>query len=223
MHKRPLLLNFLLAAGVSMAVAVPATAQQETGEEAFAKARNAMIAELAEDPAARRIEPQSYDLSLVVFTDYQCPFCRQMHPRLTALAMEDGNVRIVFKDWAIFGQPSIEAARRALAAKYQGKDQAFDDALMQIQGKLSSEKIRAAADQAGVDWQRLESDLKSHGKEIDAALARADRQAGMLGISGTPAMFVGPYLVAGALPPEQLRQAVAIARQYPNGNAPEAR
>ena len=59
MHKRPLLLNFLLAAGVSMAVAVPATAQQETGEEAFAKARNAMIAELAEDPAARRIEPQS--------------------------------------------------------------------------------------------------------------------------------------------------------------------
>jgi protein-disulfide isomerase len=94
---------------------------------------------------------------------------------------------------------------------------------MQIQGKLSSEKIRAAADQAGVDWQRLESDLKSHGKEIDAALARADRQAGMLGISGTPAMFVGPYLVAGALPPEQLRQAVAIARQYPNGNAPEAR
>ena len=163
MHKRPLLLNFLLAAGVSMAVAVPATAQQETGEEAFAKARNAMIAELAEDPAARRIEPQSYDLTLVVFTDYQCPFCRQMHPRLTALAMEDGNVRIVFKDWAIFGQPSIEAARRALAAKYQGKDQAFDDALMQIQGKLSSEKIRAAADQAGVDWQRLESDLKSHG------------------------------------------------------------
>ena len=139
-----------------MAVAVPATAQQETGEEAFAKARNAMIAELAEDPAARRIEPQSYDLTLVVFTDYQCPFCRQMHPRLTALAMEDGNVRIVFKDWAIFGQPSIEAARRALAAKYQGKDQAFDDALMQIQGKLSSEKIRAAADQAGVDWQRRE-------------------------------------------------------------------
>jgi protein-disulfide isomerase len=121
MHKRPLLLNFLLAAGVSMAVAVPATAQQETGEEAFAKARNAMIAELAEDPAARRIEPQSYDLTLVVFTDYQCPFCRQMHPRLTALAMEDGNVRIVFKDWAIFGQPSIEAARRSTCGEISGE------------------------------------------------------------------------------------------------------
>src|SRR3546814_11159109 len=84
---------------------------------------------------------------------------------------------------------------------------------MQIQGRLSAEKIRAAADQAGVDWQRLTSDLEAHAKEIDAALARSDRQAGMLGISGTPAMFVGPYLVAGALPPDQLRQAVPIARQ----------
>ena len=144
-----------------------------------------------------------------------------MHPRLTALAKEDGNVRIVFKDWAIFGEPSVEAARRALAARYQGKDKAFDDALMQIQGKLSSEKIRAAADQAGVNWQRLESDMKAHVKEIDAALDRSDRQAGMLGIRGTPAMFVGPYLIAGALPPEQLRQAVAIARQYPDGNMPQ--
>ena len=222
MHKRPLLLNLLVAAGLSMAVAAPVSAQQETGEDAFAEARNAMIAGLAEDPAARQIKPVSYDLTLVVFTDYQCPFCRQMHPRLTALAKEDGNVRIVFKDWAIFGESSVEAARRALAAKYQGKDEAFDNALMQIQGRLSAEKIRAAADQAGVDWQRLTSDLEAHGKEIDAALARSDRQAGMLGISGTPAMFVGPYLVAGALPPDQLRQAVAIARQYPDGDAPQA-
>src|SRR3546814_489525 len=102
MHKRPLLLNLLVAAGLSMAVAAPVLAQQATGEDAFAEARNTMIAGLSEDPAARQIRPVSYDLTLVVFTDYQCPFCRQMHARLTALAKEDGNVRIVFKDWAIF-------------------------------------------------------------------------------------------------------------------------
>src|SRR3546814_19404067 len=91
MHIRPLLLNLFVAAGVSMAVAAPESAQRETGEEAFAKARNAMIAELAEDPEARRTEPQSYDLTLVVFTDYQCPFCRQMQPSLTGIAREAGN------------------------------------------------------------------------------------------------------------------------------------
>jgi protein-disulfide isomerase len=222
MHAHQFFLSLLIAAGISSAVAAPASAQQTTGEEAFADARNAMIAQLAEDPAARRIEPDSYDLTLVVFTDYQCPFCRQMHPRLTDLAAEDGNVRIVFKDWAIFGEPSVNAARGVLAAKYQGKDRAFDDALMQIQGKLSSEKIRSAADKAGVDWQQLQSDMKTHGEEIDAAIARSDRQAGMLGIGGTPAMFIGPYFVSGALPTEQLRQAVAIARQYPDGDAPQA-
>ena len=222
MHAHQFFLSLLIAAGISSAVVAPASAQQTTGEEAFADARNAMIAHLAEDPAARRIEPDSYDLTLVVFTDYQCPFCRQMHPRLTDLAAEDGNVRIVFKDWAIFGEPSVNAARGVLAAKYQGKDRAFDDALMQIQGKLSSEKIRSAADKAGVDWQQLQSDMKTHGEEIDAAIARSDRQAGMLGIGGTPAMFIGPYFVSGALPTEQLRQAVAIARQYPDGAAPQA-
>lgn len=222
MHAHQFFLSLLIAAGISSAVVAPASAQQTTGEEAFADARNAMIAQLAEDPAARRIEPDSYDLTLVVFTDYQCPFCRQMHPRLTDLAAEDGNVRIVFKDWAIFGEPSVNAARGVLAAKYQGKDRAFDDALMQIQGKLSSEKIRSAADKAGVDWQQLQSDMKTHGEEIDAAIARSDRQAGMLGIGGTPAMFIGPYFVSGALPTEQLRQAVAIARQYPDGDAPQA-
>src|SRR3546814_16841195 len=88
---------------------------------------------------------------------------------------------------------------------------------MQIQGKLSSEKIRVAAERAGVDWQRLENDMKAHRKEIDTALARSDSQAGMLGIRGTPAMFIGPYLVSGPLPPDQLRQAVAFPRHYPDG------
>lgn len=217
------LVTRILMSGLFASSAIVPVAAQEKGEETFVKARNAMIAELAQDPTARRIEPEVYDLTLVVFTDYQCPFCRQMHPRLTALAQEDRRVRIVFKDWAIFGEPSVEAARRALAAKYQGKDKAFDDALMQIQGKLSSEKIRVAAERAGVDWRRLENDMKAHRKEIDTALARSDSQAGMLGIRGTPAMFIGPYLVSGALPPDQLRQAVAIARQYPDGSAPQAR
>lgn len=209
----------LVAAGLSIA-ASPAIAQSST--DTFAAARNMMISELAEDPLARRIEPSGYDVTIVVFTDYQCPFCRQMHSRLTALAESDPKVRIVFRDWAIFGDPSVEAARAALAARYQDKAQEFDTALMQIEGRLDSDKIRSAADAAGVDWGRLTSDLARHGEDIDAALQRTDRQAGMLGIQGTPAMFVGPYLVAGALPIDRLEYAVSLARKYPDGNAPEA-
>src|SRR3546814_20240968 len=73
MHKRPLLLNLFVAAGVSMQVASPASAQRETGEEAFATTRKPMPAELAEAPATRRIEPPSHDPTLVFFSDYPCP------------------------------------------------------------------------------------------------------------------------------------------------------
>src|SRR3546814_16793422 len=97
-----------------------------------------------------------------------------MHPRLTALAQEDRRVRIVFKDWAIFGAPSVEAARRALAAKYQGKDKEFDDALMQSQGKLSYEKIRVADAREGVDWQRLESVIQALSTEIKTEIAQTE-------------------------------------------------
>src|SRR3546814_12979328 len=99
------------------------------------------------------------------------------------------------------------------------KDKAFDDALMQIQGKLSSEKIRVAAERAGVDWQRLENDMKAHRTEIDTALARTDSQAGMLGIRGTPAMFIGPYWISGDLPPDHICPAVPIARTSPHGTS----
>src|SRR3546814_2343006 len=98
MRIRKLVIRILMSGLLASGAIVPVAAQ-EKGEKAFVKARNAMIAELAQDPTARRIEPEIYDLTLVVFTDYQCPFCRQMHPRLTALAQEDRRVRIVFKDW----------------------------------------------------------------------------------------------------------------------------
>lgn len=209
----------LVAACLSVAAA-PAIGQ--SGTDSIVDAQTAMISELANDPIARRIEPSEYDVTIVVFTDYQCPFCKQMHPRLTALAKSDPKVRIVFRDWAIFGERSVEAARAVLAAGYQQKASEFDAALIQVEGRLDSDKIRSAAKTAGVDWDQLTSDLAQYGKEIDASLQLTERQAGMLGIQGTPAMFIGPYFVSGALPSDKLAYAVSLVRKYPDGNAPEA-
>src|SRR3546814_9096698 len=82
----------------------------------------------------------SSDLS---YSDYQCPFCRKIHPALERLAQEDGRVRIVYRDWPIFGPASEEAARMAIASQWQNKHRQFNDALMRTEGKLSSEKIRS--------------------------------------------------------------------------------
>ncbi|MBR0551666.1 DsbA family protein [Stakelama marina] len=190
--------------------------QQQPDPAEVAAARK----KVTDDPVAPKVAPKGYDVTVVTYTDYQCPFCRKMHPALDKLIANDKKVRVVYHDWPIFGAPSVEAAKLAIASQWQGKHKAFDDALMQIQGKLSSEKIRAAADKAGVNWNRLQADLKKHSSEIDGLLARTGQQAAMMGLSGTPAVLIGPYLVPGALDYDQLVKAVALARKYPNGNAP---
>ena len=168
--------------------------------------------EIRNDPVAPTIAPQGHDVTIVFFSDYQCPYCRKVHPVLEALMREDRKVKLVHRDWPIFGTASTEAARAAIASRYQGKHAAFNDALMRSQGRLSSESIRAAADRAGVDWARLQADLHQHRSEIDQTLGRSSRYAAMMGLSGTPAMLVGNYLIPGAVDVPNMREIVAMAR-----------
>lgn len=167
---------------------------------------------IADDPVAPKAVPKAYDLTIVVFSDYQCPYCRKIHPVLEQFRAEDGRVRIVYKDWPVFGEASVLAARAAIASQWQGRYDAFNDALMETQGRLGAPEVRAAADRAGVDWSRLERDLKSHKTDVDALLARSHDQAIAMGLQGTPGLLIGRYLIPGAIDIVQLRAVAAEAR-----------
>lgn len=169
------------------------------------------------DPVAPVVAPKGADVTIVLFSDYNCPYCRKVHPALQALLREDPKVRLLYRDWPIFGGASSEAARAAIAAEFQGKHAAFNDALMTAQGKLDSAAIRAAANRAGVDWTRLQKDLTARRQDIDAALGRSDRFARMLGLTGTPGLLIGPYLLPGAVGVAELRKVVAAVRAKPEG------
>jgi protein-disulfide isomerase len=169
------------------------------------------------DPVAPVITPKGADVTIVLFSDYNCPYCRKVHPALQALLREDPKVRLLYRDWPIFGGASTEAARAAIAAEFQGKHAAFNDALMTTQGKLDSAAIRSAANRAGVDWTRLQKDLTARRQEIDAVLGRSDRYARMLGLTGTPGLLIGPYLLPGAVGVAELRKVVVAVRAKPEG------
>ena len=139
-----------------------------------------------EDEVAPRVEPAAFNTTIIMYTDYQCPYCRKAHVALKELLSEDSKVRILYRDWPIFGPASEQAARLAIASKWQDRHTEFHDALMRTPGKLSDETIRTAGKKAGVDWARLQSDLKTHGPEIEALLQRNDLQANALGLDGTP-------------------------------------
>lgn len=167
------------------------------------------------DPIAPAVAPQDADVTIVLFSDYNCPYCRKVHPALQALLREDPKVRLLYRDWPIFGGASTEAARAAIAAEFQGRHTAFNEALMAAQGKLDSAAIRTAANRAGVDWTRLQKDLTARRQDIDALLGRSDRYARMLGLTGTPGLLIGPYLLPGAVGVAELRKVVAAVRARP--------
>jgi len=194
------------------AQSAPLTSAQQAA--AAAKERR----KITDDPMVPTNAPKNYDVTIVEYFDYQCPYCRKAQPILAALLSSDPKIRLVYRDWPMFGGASVTGAKLALAAKYQGKYVVFHDALMQSTGKLDDKVIRAAADKAGVKWATLQSDLKAHESEIDALLDRTGQQAALMGLQGTPGFLIGHYLIPGGLDYANMKKAVAMVRANPTGD-----
>lgn len=169
-----------------------------------------------EDKVAPMVKPDKYDLTIVEYTDYQCPFCKAAHPALQKLLASDKKIRLIYRDWPIFGAQSVAAARVAIASKYQSKHAQVHDALMKSPRPLTDKSIRAAVTKAGANWTRLQADMKKNAAEIDALLERNNEQAEALGLQGTPAFIVGTYLSEGGMDYASLKHAVHEARTKPS-------
>lgn len=165
------------------------------------------------DPAAPTAGNPKGDLTIVVFFDYNCPFCKQAEPELDRLVKTDGKIRLVYKDWPILTPDSIKGAQWALAAKYQDRYDAAHFAMMGIPGpKIPAERMREAIAKSGIDMARLDADLQARGDDITKLLRRNLAQAESLGLMGTPAYIVGQYRVTQALNYEGFKRVAADAR-----------
>ena len=152
-------------------------------------------------------------LTLVVFTDYQCPACKIAHPAMEAAVQKDGHIRVVYKDWPIFGAVSERAARIAIAANRQGIYPTVHTRLMNERRPLNDQVMREAVTMSGGNWPQIESDLKTYAIGIGSQLDRNRQDAFKFGLAGTPGYLVGPILVSGALDKAGFEQAFAHARE----------
>ena len=164
------------------------------------------------DPEIPSLGNPNGDLTVVEFFDYQCPYCRKLAPDLAKLVQDDGHIRVVLKDWPIFGDASVLAAKLALASKYQNKYAAAHDALIGADTKLTAAKINDLLAKAGVDVAAATSDLQAHEKSIDDLLARNRDQADAFGFDGTPGFIVGTFRVPGVVEMKVFKMIVADAR-----------
>ncbi|WP_111913417.1 MULTISPECIES: DsbA family protein [Aeromonas] len=151
-----------------------------------------------------RLGAKNPKLTLVLFTDYNCPYCKQFDPAVAKLLKAYPNdLGLVIKLLPFKGQTSAKAAQYSLTLWQQDPARflALHDKLMSKQGMLTEADINKALAATG------NVALKPEGKATEE-LRNSLRIGTLLGVQGTPATLIGNQLVPGALPYEQLEQLV---------------
>lgn len=165
------------------------------------------VYKLATD-GAPALGPESAKVTVVEFSDFQCPFCSRVYPTLLRLRQEYGDdVRVVFKHMPLaFHAKAPGAHAAAEAAKLQGKFWPMHDKLFEGQRLLSDAQYEAWAGEIGLDVERFKKDAASAAvkKQVDEDLGEAKK----LGVTGTPAFFINGRFLSGAQPFDSFKRMV---------------
>jgi len=150
------------------------------------------------------------DVTLVMFTDYNCPYCRASVPEVDRLLSQDPKLKVVWREMPVLGPASDAAAAAALAAARQGRYPAFHRAL--FSGAHPDEQaIAAAAKVAGIAPSAIIAGSKA--PEVQAEIVSNLGLARQLGISATPFFIIGNRTYEGAIGYDALAAAVGEARR----------
>jgi protein-disulfide isomerase len=193
-----------------------------------------------EPPLSARVEVSIKDapfrgaadasVTIVEFSDFECPYCKRVHSTLVQLLEEyKGKVKLAYRDFPLESihpqaQRSAEAAR---CAQDQGKFWQYYDTLFKESPKLSPGDLSRYAAQVGIDPAKFDACLKAntHKNTIQQDIDAGRR----LGITGTPAFFVNGRPVSGAQPLETFASmideelALATASRHEKDASPATR
>ncbi len=135
-------------------------------------------------------------VTLVEFFDYRCIHCINMTSIINNAIKKNPNLRVVLKEFPIFGGISIDAALAALAANNQGKFTPFHDALMNAAGEINQNKITAIATELGINNEKFKTDMQS--SAVEQQINTTQQLGKNLLLRATPAIFIGKTSNTGA-------------------------
>ena len=159
--------------------------------------------------------------TIFVWTDFSCPYCRRVHGELERVLADRDDVRVVVKNFSIHGPLSDAPAKAVIAAKLQSQEKAAklvsmlmtrnyytqDD--MKDQAKLGEKvhnNVMKMAKEAGLNVTQLEKDMK--GEVVSRELANVRDLAQRFEINGTPFLIIGDQAFPGAIPYDQIINAL---------------
>jgi len=152
--------------------------------------------------------PSDAKVTIVEFSEFQCPFCARVQPTVNQILEEYGDdVRIVYRDFPLsFHQYAQKAAEAAECADDQGKFWEYHDKLFENQQALDTSNLKQYAKDLGLDSAQFDSCLDSGKYELEVKKDFQDGQS--YGVSGTPTFFINGIKVVGAQPFSTFKQVI---------------
>ncbi|MFT6106661.1 MAG: protein-disulfide isomerase [Rickettsiales bacterium] len=191
--------------------------QQKSAQDQLANAQKGISSkqdDLLNDKTDPSHSPKGFDVSIVEFFDYNCGYCRKAQATVDKLLKQDKKVRVVFKEFPILGQDSIDLAKVALAVNMIDEKLylEFHDALMKSSVRKKDGAIKIA-ESLGIDTAQLLKTLEDKNSNIEDKIASNKELASSIGITGTPAFIIGDSLVPGALDISSLKEKISAERK----------
>jgi predicted DsbA family dithiol-disulfide isomerase len=153
--------------------------------------------------------PADAPVTIIEFSDYQCPFCRRAEPTVEQVLKDnEGKIRFVYRHFPLDRiHPQARGASEAAAcADKQGKFWEYHDALFADDAKLDREGLDKIADRVGLDAKAFKTCVEKHETKD---LVDEDVQAGTAaGVTGTPAFFINGIPLRGALPAADFQRVI---------------
>jgi protein-disulfide isomerase len=149
--------------------------------------------------------PEQAPVTIVVFSDFQCPFCKSYTATLNRITKEfSSSVRVVYRQLPLTEiHPLAEkAAEASLCAQEQGRFWELHDQMFNEQSALAVDSLKAKAASLGLDTDAFNSCLDSG--RLEQKVKKEIREGATLGVTGTPATFINGRFLNGAHPYEEV-------------------
>lgn len=153
-------------------------------------------------------------ITMVEFQDYRCGYCKRAHGEVQELVKEDGDIRLIVKEFPILGPDSMATSELAIATLISQGDKAYErlnHALMTFDGPINDASIDRLAKGALVDIAQTRAALSDPEVKKRISLTRA--LGSKMSITGTPTFIIGEKVIRGYIPKEQMAEVVALSRR----------
>jgi protein-disulfide isomerase len=187
-------------AEVPAAPAAPAQGEAEKGPE-----QDTTVYKVAAGDSQSK-GPKNAPLEVIIFSDFQCPFCKRVEPTLAQMEKEyGGKIRMTWKNFPLpFHNNAEPAAEAAMAAAAQGKFWQMHDTLFTNNTALERANLEKYAQDLGLNMAKFKSDLDAQKYKDQIQAETKEGQA--VGVNGTPAVFINGRKISGAYPWETFKK-----------------